>query len=277
MYCSRFEEQMSDYLDGQLAPGDSARFASHALECRDCRKLLDEVKDALRVCGQGEEVQTPIGLEATLAKIAIDHRAIDCEAFEEVITEFLDGFVPAIVYHHFESHSTDCQKCSTLLTDVVYAVAACHSVHTYEDFEVSESLTERLNALMPARKLSLARAFADAAVALMSRLIPRTTQGAAWSLSTASMLVFATLGLLLFGFSDDRTVAGIYRQAHVKAAELYSQGAGIYAQKNEVVARLHEVGSDLGEIWSTIGGENQSGADQTVSPSGENADSSARQ
>jgi hypothetical protein len=196
---------------------------------------------------------------------------MDCQAFEEVITEFLDGFVPAIVYHRFESHSAECQKCSTLLTGVVYAVAACHSVHTYEDYEVCESLIERLEALMPERRPSLARALANAAVAVMSRLIPSATQGAAWSLTTASMLVFATLGLLLFGFSDDRTVSGIYRQAHVKAAEIYSQGAGIYAQKNEVVARLHEVGSDLGEIWSTIGGENQSGADQ-AQPASEKAD-----
>jgi predicted anti-sigma-YlaC factor YlaD len=271
MDCSRFEQQMSDYLDQELAPADSARFAAHALECRPCRKLLDEIKETLSECRRQEDIQTPVGLEATLAKIAIDHRAMDCQAFEEVITEFLDGFVPAIVYHRFESHSAECQKCSTLLTGVVYAVAACHSVHTYEDYEVCESLIERLEALMPERRPSLARALANAAVAVMSRLIPSATQGAAWSLTTASMLVFATLGLLLFGFSDDRTVSGIYRQAHVKAAEIYSQGAGIYAQKNEVVARLHEVGSDLGEIWSTIGGENQSGADQ-AQPASEKAD-----
>lgn len=261
MDCSSFEEQLTEYLDGQLAPQRASLCASHALQCRVCRQLLDEVRAAVKDVKQGDEIQTPDGLEAILARIAIDHRPMSCPAFEEIITEFLDGFVPAAVYHSFESHSSDCEKCSTLLTDVVYAVAACHSVHTYEEYAVSESLVERLNALMPASKRSLARAFRDAAVVVMSRLIPTATQGAAWSFTTASLLVFATCGLLLFGFSDDKTVGGIYRQAHVKAAELYSQGAGIYAQKHEVVARIQEVSSDLGEIWSTLGGENQTTAE----------------
>ncbi|HET9532744.1 MAG TPA: zf-HC2 domain-containing protein [Blastocatellia bacterium] len=267
MDCSRFEEHLTDYLDGQLAPPTASLFASHALQCRDCRQILDDVRAVVKECREDEEIQTPAGLEATLARIAIEHKPIDCPTFEEIITEFLDGFVPASVYHRFETHSADCAECSTLLTDVVYAVAACHSVHTYEEYEVPQCLIERLEGLMPAGRRSLARSFRDMAVAVMSRLMPTATQGAAWSFTTASMLVFATCGLLLFGVSDDRTVGGIYRQAHVKAAELYSQGAGIYAQKHEVVARLQEVGSNLGEIWSTLGGDSQSSTDATAQPS----------
>jgi anti-sigma factor RsiW len=266
MNCSRFEEQLSDYLDGLLAPSESSIFAGHALSCRDCRQLLDEVRAALKECKRNDELQTPLRLEARLAKIAVEHKDLDCPGFEEIITEFLDGFVPATLYHRFESHSTGCAKCSTLLTDVVYAVAACHSVHTYEDYDVSNSLIEKLEAILPSRNRRLSRVFADAAVAVMGRLMPPATQGAAWSFTTASMLVFTTLGLLLFGFSDDRTVGGIYRQAHVRAAEIYSHGAGIYAQKHEVVARIQEVGSDLNELWSTLGGENQSGADAGKRP-----------
>ncbi|HWP44927.1 MAG TPA: zf-HC2 domain-containing protein, partial [Blastocatellia bacterium] len=150
MDCSRFEQQLSEYLDGQLEAAASSLLAAHALQCRECRQLLDEVKFAINECKREDEIPSFDQIESALIKIGLEHRAIDCPAFEEIITEFLDGFVPAAVYHRFEAHSASCQKCSTLLTDVVYAVAACHSVHTYEEYEPPQALIERLEALMPA-------------------------------------------------------------------------------------------------------------------------------
>jgi hypothetical protein len=85
--------------------------------------------------------------------------------------------------------------------------------------------------------------------------LPRRTQGAPWSFATASILAFASIALLMVDFSDDLSVRGLYRQARVTAAEIYSEGSDIYAQKDEVVGRLIEVRSDLGEIWQTLGGE----------------------
>ena len=111
---------------------------------------------------------------------------------------------------------------------------------------------------MPERRPSLLAKLAEHARSLTGRLMPRASGGARWSFATASALAFSTFAILLLGFSDDRTVAGIYRQAHVKAAELYSQGSDIYAQKDEVVAGIQKVGSGLGEIWDTIGGDNES-------------------
>ncbi len=181
-----------------------------------------------------------------------------CFGFEELITEFLDGFVPASTYHRFEEHEAQCEACSKLLTGVVYAVAACHSVHTYEEYEIPESVSAQLLEIMPERRPSLLARLAEQTRAMTCRLMPRASGGPRWSFATASALACATFMILLLGFSDDRTIAGIYRQAHMKAAELYSQGTDIYAQKDEVVAGIQKVGSDLGEIWNTIGGENES-------------------
>jgi len=258
MNCSRFEELVSDYLDGSLAKADSVAFRSHSLECRQCRAVLDQIKSAVTVCRVEDDVETPPELEYVLSKIPHEHRALDCFDFQEIITEFLDGFVPASIYHRFEEHAADCDDCSNLLTEVVYAVASCHSVHTYEEVDVPYALAERLEALMPASRRSLPRMLADAVVTLFTNLMPRTTQGAGWSLATAAMLVLTTVAFLLLGFSDDKTVGGIYRQAHVKAAELYSQGAEIYSQKSEFVGRLQQVRSDIDEIWDTLGGQAQS-------------------
>jgi predicted anti-sigma-YlaC factor YlaD len=262
MDCSKFEDLLSDYLEGAVGAPDAKSFAAHSLQCRACRALLDEVKIALTDCSAQQDIEPPVELETTLNRIAKEYRCLDCSSFEEIITEFLDGFVPASTYHRFEEHASACDHCSALLTDVVLAVAACHSVHTYEDYEVTEELIGRLQHLMPAPRRSLRRVLSAAAVSAANLLMPRATQGASWTFATASMLVFTTFGVLLFGFSDDRTVGGIYRQAHVKAAELYSQGADIYAQKEKVVARLQEVGSDIGEIWDTLGGEDRSESDK---------------
>lgn len=255
MDCSRFEEQLSDYLDGQMTQGETGAFAAHALQCRPCRRLMDEIKAALRECRESDVVDAPESLEASLVLIPFERAPLDCHGFQEIITEFLDGFVPASRYHKFEEHSKECAECSRLLTDVVYAVAACHSVHTYADYEVAEPLIKSLIEIAPSSQPSRSRAFINRAIAIAAFILPSAPQSAPWSFATASTLTFATVALLLFGFSDDGTVGGIYRQAHVKVAELYSQGTELYGQKDQVVAEIERVGLDLGEVWDTLGGE----------------------
>ncbi|MEK6322141.1 MAG: zf-HC2 domain-containing protein [Acidobacteriota bacterium] len=258
MDCNRFEEGLSDYFDSLLAPQEVSLFRAHALQCRGCRSLMDDVKAAINVCKQHDELEPPALLEAMLAAIPVEHGALGCSGFEDLITEFLDGFVPAETYHRFEEHAEKCDQCSTLLTGVVYAVAACHSVHTFEEVEVAEPVIARLIAMMPQQKPPLARRVADRFAAFAGHLIPRATQSARWTFATAGSLAFATFALLLFGFSDDGTVGGIYRQARVKVSELYTQGAEVYTQTDKAVARLERVGLGIGEFWDTLGGETKS-------------------
>jgi hypothetical protein len=259
MDCCKFEEQLSDYLDGLIGQRETSQFAAHALQCRGCRALLDEVKLALRECKTDDRLDTPARLESVLVRIPEEQAGVDCYGFEDLITEILDGYVPAAKYHKFESHADGCRKCSELLTGVVYAVAACHSVHTYEDYQVTDSLIEKLVEVMPQRKQALKKGLSERAARWVNLLLPSTTQSAPWSFTTASMLVGTTFALLLFVFSDDGTVGGIYRKAHLKMGELYSQGADIYSRKDDVAARIEQVGMGIGEVWSTLGGDTQSG------------------
>ena len=258
MNCSRFEESLSDYFDGLLAPRDASLFRAHALQCRTCRALMDDVKAGISACKQQDELEPPPVLETILAAIPAEHAALRCDGFEELITEFLDGFVPAPTYHRFEEHANQCDECSALLTGVVYAVAACHLVHTFEEVEIPQALVVSLVGVMPASKPRLARRVANRFAVVAERLIPRPTQAARWTFATASSLALATFALLLFGFSDDGTVSGIYRQAHVKVSELYSQGSDIYSETDKVVARVERVGHGIGEFWDTLGGESKS-------------------
>jgi anti-sigma factor RsiW len=258
MNCNRFEEGLSDYFDGLLETAETTLFKAHSLQCRACRSLMDDVKAAISACQEEHDIEPSVLLERSLEEIPAEHRTLGCSGFEELITEFLDGFVPAPAYHRFEEHAHQCDKCSSLLTDVVYAVAACHSVHTFEEVDVAEPFLARLIAMMPERQPGFVQKVAAGFVAVARRVIPRPTQSARWTFATAASLAFATFALLLFGFSDDGTITGVYRQAHVRFSELYTQGADVYTQTDKLVARLERVGLGLGEIWDTLGGEDRS-------------------
>jgi anti-sigma factor RsiW len=262
MDCNRFENGLSDYFDGLLEPAETSLFRAHSLQCRACRSLMDDVKTAINACQEQREVEPSLFLERSLEAIPTEHRGLDCSGFEELVTEFLDGFVPAPTYHRFEEHATQCDHCSSILTDVVYAVAACHSVHTFEEVDVPAPLLDRLIALMPERQPGFARQVAAGFVSIARIILSRPTQSARWTFATAASLAFATFALLLFGFSDDGTVSGVYRQAHVKFSELYTQGADVYTQTDKLVARLERVGLGIGEFWDTLGGDDASHANR---------------
>jgi hypothetical protein len=218
---------------------------------------MDDVKGAMGACKQQDDLEPSPALETALLTIPPELAPLDCGQYEGLITEFLDGFVPAPTYHRFEEHAGQCDECSRLLTGVVFAIAACHSVHTFEELEVPEPLVRSLIALAPETRRSVTRRVADRVAAFAAALIPRGTQSARWTFATAALLAVATLALLFLGFSDDGTVSGIYRQAHVKASELYTQGADVYAQTDKAVARLERVGRGIGEFWDTLGGDAQ--------------------
>jgi len=262
MVCEEFEGLVGDYLAKDLGREQTGRFGAHAMKCRNCRFLLDDVKKKLQESELGQPGAS-IDLELSLEKIPGEHGGIDCSRFEDLVTEFLDGFVPASTYHRFVEHSSHCDACSEVLTGVVYAVAACHSVHTYEEIEVPGDLAARLLGILPAAPSSARRHGFMAAIGSAlsgSRPVRRLGELAgslaipAWPrVATASLLSLATLGALS-GFSTDLTPGGLYRRAHLRAASVYNESVGIYAQKDEVEARLQQVGSDINLVWQTIGG-----------------------
>jgi putative zinc finger protein len=266
MNCDTFEEKLSDYFDGFLVARDASLFRAHALQCRGCRSLMDDVKATIQICSEQEKLDMPSMLETALMAISVEHAVLGCEGFEALITEFLDGFVPAPTYHRFEEHAGGCTECSLLLTEVVYAVAACHSVHTFEEVELPASVLANLLGVMPARKPTFAHRIADGLGVIADHLIPNPARTARWTFATSITLAIAMLAFLFLGFSDDGTVAGIYRQAHIKASELYSHSTDVYAQTDKAVAKLETVGYRIGEFWDTLGGESESQGRVNQSP-----------
>jgi hypothetical protein len=50
--------------------------------------------------------------------------ALDCEQFENHLTDYLDGFLPAQVFHRWERHAVLCNSCTDLPGAVVRSLAA---------------------------------------------------------------------------------------------------------------------------------------------------------
>jgi anti-sigma factor RsiW len=50
--CRDVVEVVTDYLEGELAPGDRRRFARHLAECEGCQVYLEQVRTVIRVAGR---------------------------------------------------------------------------------------------------------------------------------------------------------------------------------------------------------------------------------
>ncbi len=121
MLCNDFEDRMTDYLDGVLEPDMHKAFAEHALRCPVCHETLSEVKNTMLSCRAANGLETPEELEARILLSTMPETAMTCEDFEEFLTDYLDGFLPASLYHRWERHAVLCARCTELPGEVVLA------------------------------------------------------------------------------------------------------------------------------------------------------------
>jgi Putative zinc-finger len=134
MLCHEFEDQLTDYLDGALEVQANREFAEHAMRCPVCHDLLSEVKNTLLACSSSAAPLAGTGLEARILLETMPETAIACSDFEEHLTDYLDGFLMAPLYHRWERHAALCVSCSELPGAVVRAIGACY---TYKQDELA--------------------------------------------------------------------------------------------------------------------------------------------
>src|SRR5258706_2015822 len=134
MLCHEFEDQLTDYLDGALEVHANREFAEHAMRCPVCHNLLSEVKNTLLACSASEAPVAGAGLEARILLKTMPETAIACSDFEDHLTDYLDGFLMAPLYHRWERHAALCVSCSELPGAVVRAIGACY---TYKQDELT--------------------------------------------------------------------------------------------------------------------------------------------
>src|SRR5437660_4048306 len=223
MLCAEFEDRLTDYLDGALEGEAQRACAEHALRCPVCHDLLNEVRNAVVECRASAPPQPSLGLEARILLKTAPETSMSCEEFEEHLTDYLDGFLPAPLYHRWERHAVLCERCSDLPGQVVRAIGACYS-YISEERLMPAGLHERiLQATLGTTEAERVRAPLGARVAEWMR-------GWLDVLVTPQLATVATMALLAVvvgtsTLSPDGSIGGMYNASLRIAARTYNYGA----------------------------------------------------
>jgi hypothetical protein len=246
MLCNEFENGLTDYLDGALAPDVHKMFAEHAMRCPLCHDLLSEVRNTMQACNAAGGLEPSRELEARILVSTMPETAMNCEDFEEFLTDYLDGFLPAVLYHRWERHAVLCARCTELPGDVVRAIGACY-VYIGEEQPVPVGLHERI--LQATSETALAREIRSSpgeriAAWLRVWLDPIISP----QLATVATMLLVAVFVLTNTVSADGSISGVY-SASLRLVE-QSAPAGSNVGIKEITKGLKEL----------VGGKNQSPA-----------------
>jgi anti-sigma factor RsiW len=220
MLCAEFEDRLTDYLDGSLEAEMNRAFAEHAMRCPVCHDLLSEVRNTVQACRISEAPAPPMELEARILLQTVPEMAMTCEEFEEYLTDYLDGFLPATLYHRWERHAALCERCTELPGQVVRSIGACYT-YISEEKPVPAGLHERiLQATLGTVDAEQMRAPLAARIAARLRLWldPLVSPQLA---TVATMLLICVL-VLTNTVSADGSISGMYRAGIQIAERAYS-------------------------------------------------------
>lgn len=222
--CTQFEELLTDYLDKTLDGSTHKAAATHALSCPLCHSLLNEVKGALEVCREMAEPKAPLTrLEARILANTMPEASMGCADFEEYLTDYLDGFLPAQVFHRWERHAVLCDDCTDLPGAVVRSLAA---VVTYklDELPVPAGLHQRI--LQETIGTAKAKAFRPSAMSQLGEWV----RGLSFPISVPQLAPVAMMLLFAFLFvsqtvSADGSLTDVYAKSYQLAESTYQQGA----------------------------------------------------
>lgn len=225
--CTVFEESLIDYLDKTLDSPMHKAVAAHALSCPLCHSLLNEVKASLAVCRNLTEpaVLPMTRLEARIIESTMPQSKMGCEEFEEYLTDYLDGFLPAAVFHRWERHAVLCNDCTDLPGAVVRSLAACVS-YKLDELPLPAGLHERI------LRETIGTEQAKAMKASVGARFGEWVRGLQFPISVPQLAPVAMLALFAFlvfsqTVSADGSIADVYSQSYALAEQTYKQGVDV--------------------------------------------------
>src|SRR5215467_14728559 len=216
MLCVDFENLLTDYLEGVVGPETNRLMAEHAMKCPVCHETLSAVRSAIETCRVATVPAPSKELEARILQKTVPETAMGCEEFEECLTDYLDGFLPAHLYHRWERHAALCDRCTELPGEVVRAIGACYT-YISEEQPVPAGLNERiLQATLGTIVPEEVRA-------------PWTSRAASWlrlwldpivspQLATVATMLLVAILVLTNTVSADGSIGGVYN-ASLQLAE----------------------------------------------------------
>ena len=240
MLCAEFEDHLKDYLEGSLEAETNRAFAEHALRCPVCHELLSEVKNTLQVCRTAETPVPSVELEARILLQTVPEMAMTCEEFEEYLTDYLDGFLPAPLYHRWERHAALCEGCTELPGQVVRSIGACYT-YINEERTVPVGLHERiLQATLGTTEAEKVRAPLAAYIAARLRLWLDPIVSP--QLATVATMLLVCVMVLTSTVSADGSINGMYRAGIQLAGRAYSGSTDLKAKPAADSDKFNSIG-----------------------------------
>ena len=262
MLCNDFEDRLTDYLEGTLKPDVHKAFAEHALRCPLCHDTLSEVKNTMQACRAASALNAPRDLEARILLSTMPETAMSCDDFEEYVTDYLDGFLPAPLYHRWERHALLCERCTELPGEVVRAIGTCYIYHS-DEMPVPAGLNERiLQATMGSELSREIRASLGERIAAWLRvwLDPIISP----QLATVATMLLVAVFVLTNTVSADGSISGVY-SASLRLAE---RSAGSNGGINEITKGIKDLVGGQRKGAAPAGQQNQ----PQPKPNGQNKD-----
>ena len=239
MLCTEFEDRLTDYMDGALAADVQRAFAEHALRCPLCHELLSEVKNTIIECRASEAPAPSIDLEARILLTTAPETSMTCEEFEEHLTDYLDGFLPAPLFHRWERHAALCESCTELPGQVVRSIGACYS-YISEEMALPFGLHERiLQATLGTTQAQEVRPpFSVRVVEWMRGWLDVVVQP---QLATVATMVLIAVFVGTSTISEDGSIRGMYVALRDVAAQTYRQSATTGSELKQVTDGLENL------------------------------------
>jgi anti-sigma factor RsiW len=265
MLCAEFEDRLTDYLDGLLDTTTQSAFNAHALRCPVCHDLLSEVKNTVRACRMDLPPAPSAALDARIVMSTAPESVMTCGEFEDYLTDYLDGFLPATLYHRWERHAALCANCTNLPGEVVRSIGACYT-YINEERPVPAALharilqatlgtteVEQLRAPLSARLAELVRGWLDTIVS------PQLA-------TVATMLLVAVL-VGTSTLSDDGSISGMYRASLQFASRTYESGANLPVRRAVMSGNLRGVTGTLENLLGSPAPNKKQATPQTQNTS----------
>ncbi len=227
MLCHQFESFITEYLDGTLERATHRAAAEHLLRCPICHELLNEVKTSIHACRLAAVPDPSSAMEACILQMTMPETGISCGEFEELLTDYLDGFLPAPLFHRWERHACLCHHCTNLPGEVVRSIGACYT-YKADELMLPNGLHERilqatLGTTNSAKvKMSVAEQLKQTLENILKPFFsPVLTPQFA---SVAMMLLMAFVVFSNTGTADG-SIGGVYRTGLQLAAQTYQQSS----------------------------------------------------
>lgn len=254
MNCQQFQDQLSEYLEGELPGAHRAECAAHRLYCPSCRALYQEVRgvvDALRGLAVSEAEdhhpenaspaaagQPPHPLSERILAATTMGEMVSCPGFDRLIEQYYDGVLLAPAHLALQDHFDRCPGCRQMMHGIESAILLCQEARRHPVELPSgwvDRMVARTRALLPEPGPSRNVEVADASPRLARGWLPILSR----DLATALLMLAASSLLILVRFGS---VEGLASHAETQAGLWVTQSqqslAHLQRLSRQVTTRL---------------------------------------